>query len=299
MWNGPPISNIPPAHQVGNEILQQLLLLPQVLPRKPIDASTAIILGKSARSGPAPSLSMVMEDLVLAKDLVAIDFKTQTFLTGVSNSDILSAMILSMSSEDWISQRNLYGVFDILATPRGISLCRFDLDDPGSINTERWSTAWTPPGGVSHAHMEFYGSSQQLYFFDGECEEAWVLKPNVIHACLSLTTSMHLGTRFWSYDHSHESFQIMRWIVAWLTDYRTHHVLTEDARKELHTVHQELAAWKRLVKEFPQDPRARAVREQVASIQKDVDALERILRVYEEEVVDSNTGPRKKRKGHS
>jgi len=51
MWNGPPISNIPPAHQVGNEILQQLLLLPQVLPRKPIDASTAIILGKSARSG--------------------------------------------------------------------------------------------------------------------------------------------------------------------------------------------------------------------------------------------------------
>lgn len=55
---------------------------------------------------------------------------------------------------------------------------------------------------------------QVLYLDDNP--RSFVMAPNTIHACISLTASSHTTKRLWNLNDSGKAFRAMRWGIDWL-----------------------------------------------------------------------------------
>lgn len=180
VWNSHPIRNIEPLFRVGSLILYELLSLPSIIPLAASNSKGGIeLLGSPTRGITRPTTSLIMEDMKTTEEFNAVDFITRIPEEGVGFSDFITSMYSALSSKPWIPGTRVYGVLDVPATIRGIGSCKLQEDpfdrNPSCIVQGEWSTVWTPPGAITHPHIDFYGPAQYMVHFHGE--KLWILWP--------------------------------------------------------------------------------------------------------------------------
>jgi len=178
-WNSYPISAIDPMLPIGNSIIDKLLSLPQEFPKVPKDYSTLHPVESPPTFRCVPSASDIISDLVLAKSSNIYDFVNRYGNPDVEYPVFLDSMIKACEGISWKENRKLYGALDIYATSNGLGSCgleiHFDKPQENIQDKEGWASAWTPPGAITHTHMDFYGSMQ--YFIHLYGNKLWLLWP--------------------------------------------------------------------------------------------------------------------------
>jgi hypothetical protein len=179
-WNSHPIWKIEPLFRVGSQILLDLLSLSYVIPFAAGNSQGGIqLLGAPNRGIVRPTISLLMEDIKATDDFNAVDFITRLPEEGVSMADFMYSMYATLSTRPWSLGTRLYGLLDIPAMANGIGACEINAHpfdtDPSCITENGWTTTWTPPGGITHPHMDFYGPAQYMVHFHGE--KLWLLWP--------------------------------------------------------------------------------------------------------------------------
>ena len=178
-WNSHPISVIDPMFPIGNAIIDKLLSLPQAFPKYPNDYSTLHFVESPPTFRSVPSVSDVISDLVRAKTPNIYDFVNRYGHPDVEYPVFLDCMLKACEGISWRENRRLYGALDICATEDGLGSCGIEIhfNKPQEIlqDDDGWSSTWTPPGAISHTHMDFYGSMQ--YFIHLSGDKLWLLWP--------------------------------------------------------------------------------------------------------------------------
>ena len=114
----------------------------------------------------------------------AVDFITRIPEEGVGFSDFITSLYSALSPKPWIpGTGRVYGVLDVPATMHGIGSCKLREDtfdcNPSCIVKGEWTTVWTPPGAITHPHIDFYGPAQYMVHFHGEkLRILWPPTPN-------------------------------------------------------------------------------------------------------------------------
>ena len=164
---------------IGNSIIDKLLSLPQEFPKHPKDFSTLHLVESPPTFRTVPLASDVISDLVKAKSPNVYDFVNRYGHPDVEYPVFLDCMLKACEGITWRENRRLYGALDICATEDGLGSCgieiHFDKPHENLQDEEGWSSTWTPPGAISHTHMDFYGSMQ--YFFHLSGDKLWLLWP--------------------------------------------------------------------------------------------------------------------------
>ncbi|PPQ70780.1 hypothetical protein CVT25_000034 [Psilocybe cyanescens] len=179
-WNSDPVRKIVPLLRVGSQILHDLLSLPYLIPHAADTCKGGIkLLGPPNRGITCPTTSLIIEDMTVAEGFNAVDFITRLPEEDVGLGDFMTSMYFTLSSKPWSPGRRVYGLLDVPATARGIGACGitahpFDTD-PSCVTEGGWTTVWTPPGGITHPHMDFYGPIQHMVHFHGQ--KLWLLWP--------------------------------------------------------------------------------------------------------------------------
>jgi hypothetical protein len=122
----------------------------------------------------------------------------------------------------------------------------------------------------------------QLHYIDNP-EIVFVLKPNVLHACISFTNTCHTGVQVWSLNHFKESYAMMEWGIQWLNHSRsfsgtlgqTRAVLLEEAD----TLRDEVKKWKILAKENPKHCSTQGIKQKVKDFTRQLSAVINTLSV--------------------
>jgi len=180
-WDAPSICSIPKLHKVGKRIIETLLYSSRELPPSPIDESLIILFGKPKRSSVAPSIRLVINDLLQAKDSNVTEFLSRSCEVGIGPLDVLASMMNPTTYCDMdSSERRLYGAIDIPMSADGLGMCGYAVEkyEDGKENyipKEVWTTTFTPPGGITHTHMDFYGRYQYMVHLFGH--KIWLLWP--------------------------------------------------------------------------------------------------------------------------
>ncbi len=163
-WRSSPISRIPSLHDVGKAIIRKLLSY-SPLPI-PTDGSLIKILGPPNRDSIPPSMRLVMKDLLQPGQHNVCDFIGRSPEIGVTGEDVVSSLLLSSTLVDMNSpDRRLYGALDIPMTKTGLSQCKYKASEYTDsaeylVSDKIWTTAFTPPGAITHVHMDHYGRHQ-------------------------------------------------------------------------------------------------------------------------------------------
>jgi hypothetical protein len=297
-WDAPSISVMPKLHEVGIGIIEKLMRI-KSLPPKPIDDSMVLLLGRPKRSSVSPSIRLVLTDLLQGKDPNVTEFISRSGELGIGPLDVLASMMTPNTYCDMgSSERRLYGALDIPMTETGLKMCRYVVErfEDGRDNyvpKKVWTTTFTPPGAITHTHMDFYGRHQYMVHLFGHklwllwpptpknmamiwsnhtqyaepdlterCidemeglqvfytteEQIFIIKPNVIHACVSVSISGHSATWFWRLETYRESLRMMEWGLDWLMAKVSSDAPTGDYKEGLEVIEDELKAWKELLK---------------------------------------------------
>ena len=179
-WGSPPISSISPIKSIGFDILQALLCYPGILTKYPLDDSTLILLEKPSQFGNSPTLGHVIRDLIHPDDHNVFDFVNQYGDPDVEYPEFILSMLRAGEGHAWDDSRRLYGALNIRESDDGIGSCHlnphpFNQEQESLVDDHGWSSTWTPPGAISHTHMDFYGSMQYFIHFYGK--KLWLLWP--------------------------------------------------------------------------------------------------------------------------
>ena len=169
-----------PLLRVGSQILLGLLSLPHAIAFSTGNSQGGIqLLGAPNRGIVRPTISLILEDTRAAAEFNAVDFITRLPEEGVSMANFMDSMYSVLSTRPWGPGTRVYGLFDVPATANGIGACEINAHpfhtDPSCITENGWTTVWTPPGGITHPHMDFYGVAQYMVHFHGE--KLWLLWP--------------------------------------------------------------------------------------------------------------------------
>lgn len=91
-------------------------------------------------------------------------------------------------------------------------------------------------------------------------EQAFVMMPNVLHACISISMSSHIGTWVWMLPEYKASLSMVDWGLDWLCSKAGTDAPISDYEEELATIKSEIHVWKRLIKDNPKDAHTKEVR---------------------------------------
>jgi len=108
----------------------------------------------------------------------------------------------------------------------------------------------------------------QLCLFSGD-EEAFVLQPHVIHACISLSVCGHSGIPTCQLSHYDESVPFMKWGVDWIKSGPTRGLSPIDIHDECELFLEEMKWWKRI-----KTPKEREEKEKHRQMLKEVGLVE-------------------------
>jgi hypothetical protein len=158
-----------------------LLNSPNPLPPLPDDELTIKIHGKPTRGPIIPTLSLVLEDMIKGKDCNVSEFVNRVAEPSICLVKVIASMmnpstLCDMSTPD----RRLYGALDIPCSPTGLGSCRYraaEYEEPENflIPDKPWTTTLTPPGAITHTHMDYYGRNQYMIHLFGH--KIWLLWP--------------------------------------------------------------------------------------------------------------------------
>ena len=318
IWNAHPISTIPCLHKVGKGIFETLLNWPNPLPPVPNDESTIKIHGKPTRGAMDPTLSLVLEDMLQGKDCNVSEFISRVAEPSISPAKVIASMmnpstLCDMSTPD----RRLYGALDIVCSPTGLGSCKFraaeyETSTKNWIPNKSWTTALTPPGAITHTHMDYYGRNQYmvhlfghkiwllwppteknlkifglyhtqlpdsdttsrcmqelegLQIFYAKEEQAFVLQPNVLHACICLGTSAHSGTWVWMLQDIGKSLRLVKWGLDWIMKSYGREATTAGLGSEVDIIQSEVDVWRILLSENPTDVDSLAAKEAMEEVE--------------------------------
>lgn len=91
----------------------------------------------------------------------------------------MTSMLRTLQGAPWKETRRLYGALAIESTENGIEACNLKANpyssQKSSLTGDHWLSTLTPPGAISHTHMDHYGSMQ--YFTHIEGKKLWLLWP--------------------------------------------------------------------------------------------------------------------------
>jgi hypothetical protein len=178
-WNSYPISAIDPMFPIGNSIIDKLLSLPHEFPKYPKDYSTLHPVELPPTFRTIPSTSDIINDLVQGKSPNVYDFVNRYGHPDVEYSFLLDSILKACEGISWRENRRLYGALDICSTSKGLGSCElgihFDKPQENMEDEDGWSSTWTPPGAITHTHMDYYGSMQ--YFIHLSGHKLWLLWP--------------------------------------------------------------------------------------------------------------------------
>jgi len=165
--------------EIGNSIIKKLISLPQNLPKFPTDHSTLHPVESPPTFRCIPSTSDIISDLICSKSPNFYDFINRYGNPDVEYPIFLESMLNSCEGKPWKENRRLYGAIDIDATADGLESCGLEIPfrNPQEHvqSDEGWVSSWTPPGAISHTHMDFYGSTQYFVHISGE--KLWLMWP--------------------------------------------------------------------------------------------------------------------------
>jgi len=317
-WDNGPISSIKSLHSVGLTILKKLASLPET-PASVPGNNVVDILGDPTRGHISPNLRLVINDLLVSRDHNVVDFLTRNSEYGISGHDILVSVLNPLIGLDMdSSERRLYGALDIRLGNLGIALCQYKAtpyvyDKSCMVHETQWTVTLTPPGAITHTHMDYYGRRQFFVHLFGEkiwllwpptkknldifrkyhtetaqadltarCideleglevfhvkkEQAFVLKPNVLHACMSIHLSSHLGGWLWRMADQKSSLSMVDWGLDWLSEKMSKDAPISDYKEDLNVIKSEIDAWKQLVKKNKDDKEAKEVRKRLQDLEQ-------------------------------
>ncbi|KDR69502.1 hypothetical protein GALMADRAFT_215162 [Galerina marginata CBS 339.88] len=180
LWTSPPISSITPIKSIGFDILQVLIYYPHILPKSPSDNSTLLLLEKPSKFSSSPTLGHVIRDLIHPDNHNVFDFVNQYGDPDVEYPEFILSMLRAGEGHAWDDSRRLYGALNIRESDIGIGSCHLDAlpysqEQESLVDKDGWASTWTPPGAISHTHMDFYGSMQYFIHFYGK--KLWLLWP--------------------------------------------------------------------------------------------------------------------------
>jgi hypothetical protein len=180
LWDSPPISNITPIKSIGFDILRALICYPHKLPKSPSDNSTIVVLENPSKPRMSPTVGHVIRDLVQPGSHNVFDFVNQYGDPDVEYPEFLLSMFRASEGRPWNDGHRLYGALNVFESDIGIGNCHlnahpFTQEKQSLVDEGGWASTWTPPGAISHTHMDFYGSMQYLIHFDGK--KLWLLWP--------------------------------------------------------------------------------------------------------------------------
>jgi hypothetical protein len=319
-WDAPSISVMPKLHEVGVRIIEKLIRITS-LPPKPIDDSMVLLLGRPKRSPVAPSIRLVLTDLLQGENPNVTEFISGSGEMGIGPLDVLASMMNPSTYCDMGSaEKRLYGALDIPMTETGMKVCRYVVErfEDGKDNyipKKVWTTTFTPPGAITQTHMDFYGRHQYMVHLFGHklwllwpptpknlaiiwsnhtqfaepdlterCidemeglqvfytteEQIFVIKPNVLHACVSVSISGHSATWFWRLEMYRESLRMIEWGLDWLMAKLSSDAPTGDYKGGLEVIEDELKAWKELLKRNKEMPELKLEVERLEGLLKEV-----------------------------
>jgi len=115
----------------------------------------------------------------------------------------------------------------------------------------KYHTQTTPEDLTSRCIDELEGMQ---VFYTRE-EQAFVMNSNVLHACMSLSMSSHLGTWVWMLPEYEKSLSMVDWGLEWLRGKAGTDAPISDYEEELRTIKHEIQTWKGLIKKNMKDAR--------------------------------------------
>jgi hypothetical protein len=127
----------------------------------------------------------------------------------------------------------------------------------------KYHTQTTPVDLTSRCIDELEGLQA---FFTTE-EQAFVMMPNVLHACISVSASSHLGTWVWMLPEYKASLSMVGWGLEWLGGKAGTDAPISDYEEELTTIKSEIDVWKRLIKENPKDADSKEAKKILKSLE--------------------------------
>jgi len=115
-------------------------------------------------------------------------------------------------------------------------------------------------------------------FLANKPNTAFVLKPNTIHGCISISGSGHSGIRVWSLDHWKTSCRLMKWVIEWL--YRQlggPHTITEIVF-DIEKLKDEIDQWKKIAdKAGETHDKVHGMLQEIWAIETDVVHLDNVV----------------------
>jgi len=95
--------------------------------------------------------------------------------------------------------------------------------------------------------MQCIQELEGLQLYCAESEQVFVLQPNVLHACMCIATSAHIGTWVWMYENLNKSMELVRWGINWVKSRSGEVGSAEVMVEEIKTLELEIDAWKEFV----------------------------------------------------
>ena len=180
LWDSDYISSVPSLHRIGRDIIERLLEFSEVLPPFPHDELTVKLHGKSTCDIEG-TLKLVIEDLISSRDVNVSEFINRTSDPFATAADVIASIINPTTHLDMSSPYQcLYGALDIPMTKKGLEKCNYSAKEYENskkflISDKIWTTTFTPPGAITHSHMDYYGRHQYFVHLFGK--KLWLLWP--------------------------------------------------------------------------------------------------------------------------
>jgi hypothetical protein len=110
-------------------------------------------------------------------------------------------------------------------------------------------------------------------------ETAFVLRPNVLHACISLSLSSHLGGWLWELSEYRDSLRMVEWGLDWLRAKARGPAPIGDYIGEFHTIKSEVEAWQNLLKDNPNEKESKELKRILKGVQSKTAAVRKVLKM--------------------
>jgi hypothetical protein len=98
-------------------------------------------------------------------------------------------------------------------------------------------------------------------------EQAFLMRPNVLHACMSVGVASHLGAWVWRLEEYRTSFSMIDWGLDWVRGKSSTDAPITDYIEEFRIIKCEIAAWKQLVKDNPNDGDSEEVKKSLKELE--------------------------------
>ena len=133
----------------------------------------------------------------------------------------------------------------------------------------KYHTQTTPVDLTSRSIDELEGL-QAFYITE---EQAFVMMPNVLHACISISMSSHLGTWVWMLPEYKTSLSMVDWGLDWLGSKAGTDAPISDYKEELKTLKSEIDTWKKLIRENQRDDESKEAKKVVKILETKYSAV--------------------------